>query len=287
VLGDRHGTLVHLGERECSIQRRHQKIVEETPCPCPDAGAAAADDRGRARRRTRRRVHERGYDRVPARRERPLLLPRDEHARAGRAPGDGARNRRRHRRRTAARRRPASGSASRRPMSAFLGHAIEVRLYAEDPASSFFPERRARSSPCASPPGPGIRVDGGVAGGTVVPGRLRPAAQQDLGVGRRPRDGAAPPARCATRHGGPRSGHEPRRSSRTCSRTPPSHAARRTPGFLAEHFPTWRQSDAGETIAALAAALASARPGAAANAGETAAVVPTPWDTLGAWRLGS
>ena len=42
ILGDSHGNLVHLGERECSIQRRHQKILEESPSPVVDQGMRTA-----------------------------------------------------------------------------------------------------------------------------------------------------------------------------------------------------------------------------------------------------
>jgi acetyl-CoA carboxylase biotin carboxylase subunit len=167
VFGDRGGNLVHLFERECSVQRRHQKIVEETPSAALTPKLRAA--MGKAAVLVARAVRYVGAGTVE------FLLDASgdfyflemntrlqvEHAITEETLGIDL---------VRAQIEVASGGELPRDWRDGTlvprGHAIEMRLYAEDP-EEFLP-RAGRLLAYEDPRGPGIRVDGGVAEGSVV-----------------------------------------------------------------------------------------------------------------------
>jgi acetyl/propionyl-CoA carboxylase alpha subunit len=160
LLGDVHGNVVALGERECSIQRRHQKVLEESPSPALDpALRAAMSDAavrfGRAIGYTSAGTAEFMLDG----REFSFLELNGriqvEHPVTELVTGTDL---------VAEQLRIASGQALSRGQSPGHGHAVEVRLYAEDPRT-FLPQG-GRVSRLVFPDS--IRVDAGIAEGDEV-----------------------------------------------------------------------------------------------------------------------
>ncbi|HEY3764187.1 MAG TPA: acetyl-CoA carboxylase biotin carboxylase subunit [Gaiellales bacterium] len=172
VLADNHGHVIHLGERDCTIQRRHQKLIEETPSP-----AVSADLReriGAIAVNAARAVGYTGAGTIEG------LLAADgswyflemntrlqvEHTVTEMVTGlDLVREQ--------------VWIASGRPLGwaqsdvRLYGHAIQCRINAEDAAAGFVPTP-GRITTYREPAGPGVRVDSGVEAGTDVSGLYDP-----------------------------------------------------------------------------------------------------------------
>ncbi len=169
IIADAHGNVVHLFERECSLQRRHQKIVEESPSPAVspalrarmgEAAAAAARAAEYRNAGTIEFLVEGEGDNA-----RFYFLEMNtrlqvEHPVTEAVTGVDL---------VHAQIRVAEGHALpwRQQDLSQRGHAIECRIYAEDPAQNFLPQA-GRLLVYREPSGPGIRVDAGVAEGDVV-----------------------------------------------------------------------------------------------------------------------
>ena len=207
VLADTHGNVVHLGERECSLQRRHQKVIEEAPSPLLDPatrariGAAACD--------TARSVDYVGAGTVE------FIVSADapdefffmemntrlqvEHPVTEMVTGLDL---------VEWQLRVAAGEKlplrpGRRSRS--TGHAIEARVYAEDPGARLPADRRAVLA-LREPQRTGVRVDSASAAGTVVGSDYDPMLAKVIAHGadraRRSRDSTRrwPAPRCSGVH---------------------------------------------------------------------------------------
>ncbi|HPM76348.1 MAG TPA: acetyl-CoA carboxylase biotin carboxylase subunit [bacterium] len=284
ILADAHGNVVHLYERECSIQRRHQKIVEETPSP-------ALDDALRARMGEAAVAAAKAAGYVNAGTV-EFLLNDDgefyflevntrlqvEHPITEALTGlDLVRQQL-----TIAAGEPLSFAQDDVPRR---GHAIECRLYAEDPENNFLPSH-GKILLHREPAGPGVRLDNGVYTGFEVPVQYDPILGK-LVVWAEDRPAAIARMTRALSECVILGVKTPIEYLRAVINAPAFVAGDTHTAFLTEHFADWRPDGQADHAARLAYALHEAlAPAAAAAAGETRREAPSPWQTLGHWHLG-
>jgi 3-methylcrotonyl-CoA carboxylase alpha subunit len=279
VLGDTHGHLVHLFERECSIQRRHQKVVEEAPSPAlAPARRAALWAAGVAAARAAAYVNAGTVEFLLApdgafyflevntrlQVEHPVtelttaldLVRLQIQIAAGEA-------------------LPFAQDELRAQ-----GHALECRLYAEDPDHDDRPAP-GRVLHYAPPEGPGVRFDSGVAAGSEVTVHYDPLLAKLVTWGR-DRGEAVQRMRAALRQTVVLGVTTNLVRLQAIVDHPAFREGALHTGFIEEHLAghTAPNCPPPEAVAAALAALGPTRPAP----GPAASAVPDPWATLGPWR---
>ena len=283
ILADSFGNVVHLFERECSIQRRHQKIIEETPSPAlkphlrvqmGQAAVAAARAAGYVNAGTVEFLLDRSGDfyflevNTRLQVEHPItevttgldLVRQQLEIAAGQA--------------------LSFGPEEIRPR----GHAFECRIYAEDPEARFFPAP-GRILYFREPAGPGIRLDSGIRAGFEVPMEYDPILGKLIVLAEN---------REAARQ----------RMIRALENTvilgikttipflldvfknEEFRAGNTSTDFIDRHFEGWRPARGKADLARIAFAAAERFQGLSTDKEQP--LVPTrvsPWQTLGEWRL--
>jgi 3-methylcrotonyl-CoA carboxylase alpha subunit len=281
VLADGDGRVVHLGERECSVQRRHQKVVEETPSPAlAPARREALCALGVAAARAA------GY--VNAGTVEFLLSPdgsfsflemntrlQVEHPVTEAVTGLDL-----------VRLQLEVAAGLPLPLAqedvAARGHALECRLYAEDPQRDDLPSP-GRVLHLSEPEGPGIRVDSGLDAGSEVTVHYDPLLSKIVTWGRG-RPETIERMRDALRRTVVLGVVTNLARLRAIVEHPAFAAGELDTGFIEEHLAelTPRPCPPVEAIAAVAAAL-----GRTGDGGGALRAVPDPWASLGPWRLGA
>jgi pyruvate carboxylase subunit A len=166
LLGDKHGNIIHLGDRECSIQRRHQKLIEEAPSPIMteelrERMGEAAIKAGKAINYDSAGTVEFLYENGKFYFLEMNTRVQVEHTVTEQVTGIDI---------VKAMIKIAAGEelTLKQEDVEIRGHAIECRINAEDPLNDFVP-CPGKIKLYRSPGGPGVRIDSGVCGGAEIP----------------------------------------------------------------------------------------------------------------------
>ncbi|MGB3862385.1 MAG: acetyl-CoA carboxylase biotin carboxylase subunit [Candidatus Aminicenantaceae bacterium] len=286
VLADNHGHVVHLFERECSIQRRHQKIVEESPSQAldPELRAKMGD--------TAKKVIEvSGYNNAGTV---EFLLDKNknffflevnarlqvEHPVTEFITGIDL-----------VHQQIAIASGEKLTFSQGelkqKGHAIECRIYAEDPKNNFLPSA-GKVHFLKEPSGPGVRHDSGIYSGCDVPIFYDPILAK-LIVWAENRHVAQKRMISALDDYVILGIQTTIGFLKDVIAHPKFQAGETTTSFIEKYFAQWggkEKTEEARLIAALASAFDSQSKSSGPRIVTDGDVVPSPWQTLGKWRLG-